>query len=113
MDKRDLSFLSSTPTSTLMPLVITGECSGIATLMQKVTILILANANDPTRHYGGSLDVLLEGSNTQDIDILTNYFQQAADEVYSLLLEEQSLQLDLWSKKFKQSELTYSAHKPK
>jgi len=92
MARQDVSFLADTADRTMMPLVITGTCSGVATLMQKVTTLMLADADDPTRNYGGSLGKLLQGATTNE-DNLKNYFKQAADDVYLLLKEEQALQL--------------------
>jgi len=93
MARRDLSFLADTPEQVIMPLTVTGQCEGTATLMQKITTLMLANQSDPTRNYGGSLGALLDGGNNSDEAIMTNYFQQAADEVYTLLVEEQELDL--------------------
>jgi hypothetical protein len=89
----DISFLKKTTEQVLMPLEITGTCTGIATLMQKVTTLMMADKSDPTRNYGGSLGALLEGNNPSDTAVLSNYFQQAADEVSSTLKEEQDLNL--------------------
>lgn len=93
MARSDISFLDDTTEQVEMPLVITGTCSGSATLMQKVTTLLLADESDATRNYGGSLGDLLSGANVQDEDFLKNYFQQAGIEVYSLLQEEYSLEI--------------------
>ena len=93
MAREDVSFLADTADRVEMPLVVTGTCSGIATLMQKVTTLMLADADDSTRNYGGSLGKLLQGANTQNEATLKNYFKQAADDVYLVLQEEQNLNL--------------------
>jgi len=93
MARQDICFLSDTADRVEMPLTVTGLCSGVATLMQKVTVLMLADASDPTRNYGGSLGTLLTGANNPDTSILKNFLQQAATEVYTTLLEEQSLML--------------------
>lgn len=93
MAREDICYLKNTTNPVLMPLVVTGKCSGVATLMQKVTILMITNQSDPTRNYGGSLGALLMGTNLQSEEIAKNYFQQAAVEVYTLLQEEYNLEL--------------------
>jgi hypothetical protein len=93
MTRQDISFLENTELQVEMPLRITGTCTGVATLMQKVTTLMLADAHDTTRNYGGSLGRLLMGTNNRDEAVLRNYFQASAVAVYQLLQEEQALQL--------------------
>lgn len=93
MGRKDISFLEDTPDQVEMPLTVTGTCEGIATLMQKVTTLMLANDSDNTRNYGGSLSALVIGANMRDTDVLQNYFQQSAVSVYQLLQEEDNLNL--------------------
>ena len=93
MARQDICFLDNTQDRVEMPLEITGVCSGVATLMQKVTTLMMATTSDPTRNYGGALGDLLGSGNLQNEQVLQNYFQKASVDVFQLLQEEQRLNL--------------------